>query len=68
MTERAISLQTDTHKSRGVVIPNRFGITKGLQSWVSLDDLIFQSTLKYTGVQHSCKLVSTKEMCHLGSM
>lgn len=68
MAQRAVSLQTDTHKSRGVVIPDGFGITKGLQSWVSLDDLIFQSTLKYTGVQHSWKLVHTKEMYHLGTI
>ena len=36
---------TETHKSRGVVVPDGLGITKGLQSWVSLDDLILQGTL-----------------------
>lgn len=35
----------DTHKSGGVVIPDGLGITKGLQSRVSLNDLILQGTL-----------------------
>ena len=39
------SATTNTHKSRGVVIPDGLGITKGLQSRVSLDDLILQGTL-----------------------
>lgn len=35
----------NTHKSGGVVIPDGLGVPKGLQSRISLDDLILQGTL-----------------------
>lgn len=35
----------NTHKSGGVVIPDGLGIPKGLQSRISLDDLILQRSL-----------------------
>lgn len=43
--EITICNPTDTHKSGGVVIPDGLGIPKGLQSRVSLNDLILQGTL-----------------------
>ena len=44
-SEINICNSTNTHKSGGVVIPDGLGITKGLQSRVSLNDLILQGTL-----------------------
>jgi hypothetical protein len=35
-----------TYKSRGVIVPDGFGIPKSLQSRVSLDDLILQGPLR----------------------
>ena len=35
----------NAYESRGVVIPDGFSVSKGLKSWVSLDDLILQCTL-----------------------
>lgn len=33
------------HKTRGIVVPNGFGIAESLQDRVSLDDLILQGAL-----------------------
>ena len=47
------------YKSRGVVICNDFAFTKSLQSWVGLDDMIFQGALgkKLDIYQLTCKII-----------
>ncbi len=37
-----------THKTRWVVISDSLGIAKGLKSWITLNDLILQSSLENT--------------------
>lgn len=39
-------LYLSTHETGGVIIPDSFGIPKGLQQWVSRDDLVLQIPLQ----------------------
>ena len=52
--EWRLSIQSYTYKSRGVVISDGLCITKGLQSRVTLDDLILQGSLKRNTYQCHC--------------
>lgn len=37
--------ESSTYETRGIVVPGSFGISKGFQNRISLDDLIFQGPL-----------------------
>lgn len=41
-----------THETGRVIIPDSFGIPKGLQQWVSRDDLVFQIPLQKPRRRH----------------
>ena len=46
----SVTHKLDTHKSGGIVVSDGLGIPKGLQSRVSLNDLILQSTLTKSNI------------------